>query len=66
MKNQSKKGNFANILLCAVFHRIRTIDECIFIDKVDGREVGLFECVKCGTKFMANKKRSLFRVFNGT
>ena len=65
MENESTKGNFANTLLCAAFHRIRTIEKCIFIDKVDGREVGLFECVKCGTKFMANKKRSLFRVFNG-
>lgn len=66
MKRTKFEGNFANTLLCAVFHRIRTIEKCIFIDKVDGIEVGLFECVKCGTKFMANKKRSLFRVFNGT
>ncbi len=61
-----KSHSFGNTLLCAVFHHIRTIEECKFIDKVDGKEVGQFECIKCGTKFMANKKRSWFRVYNGT
>lgn len=59
-----KSHSFGNTLLCAVFHHIRIIEECKFIDKVDGREVGQFECVKCNKKFMANSKRSLFRVYN--
>jgi hypothetical protein len=57
--------NITNVM-CRLFHHIRVIEECKFIDKVDGREVGQFECVKCKTKFMANKKRSWFRVYNGT
>ena len=53
-------------VMCRLFHHIRTIENCKFIDKVDGREVGQFECVKCKAKFMANKKSSWFRVYNGT
>lgn len=63
-KLKEETPHFAKHLLCAVFHHIIAIEECKFIDKVDGREVGQFECVKCGTKFMANKKRSWFRVYN--
>jgi len=59
-----KNHSFINTLLCAIFHHIRTIEECKFIDRVDGREVGQFECVKCQTKFMANSKRSWFRSYN--
>jgi hypothetical protein len=63
-KDREMKSNFINTLFCAKFHYIRTIEEIKFIDKVDGRAVGQFECVKCGIKFMANKKRSIFRVKN--
>jgi hypothetical protein len=27
-------------IMCRLFHHIRTIEECKFIDRVDGREVG--------------------------
>jgi len=62
--SKHRSHSFGNTFLCAVFHHIRTIEECKFIDKVDGGEVGQFECVKCKTKFMANNKRSWFRVYN--
>jgi hypothetical protein len=59
-----KSHSFGNTLLCAVFHHIRTIEECKFIDRVDGREVGQYECCRCNKRFMANSKRSCFRVYN--
>ena len=41
-------------VMCRLFHHIRTIEECKFIDRVDGREVGQFECCRCNKRFMAN------------
>lgn len=51
-------------VMCRLFHHIRTIEECKFIDRVDGREVGQYECCRCNKRFMANSKRSWFRVYN--
>jgi hypothetical protein len=53
-------------VMCRLFHHIRTIEDCKFIDRVDGREVGQYECCRCNKRFMANSKRSWFRVYNGT
>lgn len=69
MKEKEKKESLYNCfrqsnIICSLFHHIRTIEECKFIDKVDGKEVGQYECFKCNKKFMANSKRSLFRVYN--
>ena len=51
-------------VICRLFHHIRTIEECKFIDRVDGREVGQYECCRCNKRFMANSKRSWFRVYS--
>jgi hypothetical protein len=51
-------------VMCRLFHHIRTIEECKFIDRVDGREVGQYECCRCNKRFMANSKKSWFRVYN--
>ena len=51
-------------IICRLFHHIRTIEELKFIDRVDGREVGQYECCRCNKKFMANSKSSWFRVYN--
>ena len=51
-------------IICSLFHHIRIIEKCKFIDKVDGREVGQYECCRCNNRFMAKSKRSLFRVYN--
>jgi len=53
-------------VMCRLFHYIRTVEDIKFIDTVSGRSVGQFECVKCKRKFMANKKNSWFRCYNGT
>ena len=51
-------------VMCRLFHHIRAIENCKFIDRVDGREVGQYECCRCNKRFMANSKRSWFRVYN--
>ncbi len=49
-------------LLCILFHPIATINNNLFIDKVSGQRVGRFHCFKCNVTYMANSKRSFFRV----
>lgn len=51
-------------VICRLFHHIITIENCKFIDVVDGKKVGQYECSKCNKRFMANSKRSWFRVYN--
>jgi len=51
-------------IICRLFHQIKTIENCKFIDAVDGREVGQYECCHCNKRFMANSKRGWFRVYN--
>lgn len=49
-------------IICILTHKIKTLSNCLFIDKVSGKSVGEFECKKCG-RFMANSKFNLFRVY---
>lgn len=51
-------------IICRLFHNITTIEECKFIDRINGKEVGQYGCCRCNKKFMAYSKRSLFRVYN--
>jgi len=64
--NTKPSRNLAKMLLCAVFHKIKIISNNVFIDKVSGKAVGQFKCEQCDVKFLASKKRDLFRVYNGT
>lgn len=53
-----------NRIFCRIFHNIKTIESCKFIDIVSGRVVGQHECTTCNKRFMANYKRSWYRVYN--
>lgn len=50
-------------MICVLFHKIKTLNSCLFTDSVSGENVGEYECVKCNKVYMANSKRSFFRVF---
>ena len=62
-KSRNYRFSFGGIM-CRLFHHIRTIEELKFIDRVDGLQVGQYECCQCNKKFMANSKSSWFRVYN--
>jgi len=64
IKTKTNSKLWVNGLMCRLFHPIRTIENCKFIDTVDGRSVGQYECFICQKRFMANSKGSWFRVYN--
>lgn len=55
--------NILNSILCLFFHKIETIENCSFIDKVTKKSVGKFKCEKCNKEFLANNKRSFNKVY---
>lgn len=52
-----------NGLNCRLFHPIETISNCDFIDRVTGKSVGKFKCIKCEKTYLANNKRDFFRCY---
>ena len=57
-------GKFFKRLMCHLFHKIETTENCKFVDIVSGKSVGQFYCKKCNESYMAEGKRNLFRVYN--
>ncbi len=55
--------SYLNEILCILFHKIRIINHCLFVDIVSGEKVGQYDCIRCNRVFMANSKRSWFRVY---
>jgi hypothetical protein len=50
-------------VMCRLFHKIKTLENCSFIDKVSGESVGKFKCKKCDVEYLANRKRGMFRCY---
>jgi peptide deformylase len=48
--NRQKNNKHMRIsgIICRLFHKIETIETCLFVDKVSGKEVGKYRCSKCG------------------
>lgn len=49
-------------IICALFHPITILYKNYFTDIVSGKNVGKYRCEKCDVTFMANRKRSFWRV----
>ena len=49
-------------IICILFHKIITLENCSFIDNVTGESVGKYKCCKCNKTYLANSKVSIFRV----
>lgn len=60
MKHFYRKICF-NTFICRLFHRIETIENGSFIDRVTNESVGRFSCKKCNIEYLANSKRNWFR-----
>ena len=50
-------------LICHLFHKIETFNQCLFVDKVSKKCVGKYRCDKCGKNFLSNKKRLTVRLY---
>jgi len=51
-------------LICRLFHKIYTIDNCYFKEECSKKCVQLFYCEKCDLRYMAYHKRALLRVIS--